>query len=64
MVHATGEERAVHLSREAVELRDAGHHEVGVLFLNRVFFVFIVMRPFAVFQLHCSRSGWLISVVM
>ncbi|RDW62926.1 uncharacterized protein DSM5745_10037 [Aspergillus mulundensis] len=30
MVHATGEERAVHLSREAVELRDAGHHEAAV----------------------------------
>ncbi|KAL5341602.1 myosin-binding striated muscle assembly central-domain-containing protein [Aspergillus crustosus] len=30
MVHATGEERAVHLSREAVELRDAGHHEAAI----------------------------------
>ncbi|KAL2829926.1 myosin-binding striated muscle assembly central-domain-containing protein [Aspergillus cavernicola] len=30
MVHATGEDRAVHLSREAVELRDAGHHEAAV----------------------------------
>ncbi|KAL4784944.1 myosin-binding striated muscle assembly central-domain-containing protein [Aspergillus varians] len=30
MVHATGEERAVHLSREAVELRDSGHHEAAV----------------------------------
>ncbi|KAL2821651.1 myosin-binding striated muscle assembly central-domain-containing protein [Aspergillus granulosus] len=30
MVHATGEERAVHLSREAVELRDAGHHEAAL----------------------------------
>ncbi|KAL5002098.1 myosin-binding striated muscle assembly central-domain-containing protein [Aspergillus recurvatus] len=30
MVHATGEERAVHLSREAIELRDSGHHEAAV----------------------------------
>ncbi|KAL4956037.1 myosin-binding striated muscle assembly central-domain-containing protein [Aspergillus filifer] len=30
MVHATGEERAEHLSREAVELRDSGHHEAAV----------------------------------
>lgn len=28
MVHSTGEERAVHLTREAVELADAGHREV------------------------------------
>lgn len=28
MVQATGEERAVHLAREAVELVDAGHREV------------------------------------
>lgn len=30
MVQATGEERAVHLAREAVELVDAGHREVGI----------------------------------
>jgi hypothetical protein len=30
MVHSTGEERAVHLTREAVELVDAGHREVRV----------------------------------
>lgn len=29
MVHPTGEERAVHLAREAVELVDAGHREVS-----------------------------------
>jgi hypothetical protein len=29
MVQATGEERAVHLAREAVELFDAGHREVS-----------------------------------
>ncbi|KAL4802314.1 myosin-binding striated muscle assembly central-domain-containing protein [Aspergillus unguis] len=29
MVHATGEERAERLSREAVELRDSGHHEAA-----------------------------------
>lgn len=28
MVHSTGEERAVHLTREAIELVDAGHREV------------------------------------
>jgi hypothetical protein len=28
MVHATGEERAVNLAQEAVELVDAGHREV------------------------------------
>lgn len=34
MVQATGEERAVHLAREAVELVDAGHREVSDLFLD------------------------------
>ena len=34
MVHAKGEERAVNLAREAVELVDAGHREVGDLFLE------------------------------
>ncbi|KAL5362389.1 myosin-binding striated muscle assembly central-domain-containing protein [Aspergillus floccosus] len=29
MVHSTGEERAVHLTREAVELVDAGHREAA-----------------------------------
>ncbi|KAF4295343.1 hypothetical protein KXW75_004602 [Aspergillus fumigatus] len=29
MVHSTGEERAVHLTREAVELADAGHREAA-----------------------------------
>lgn len=31
MVQATGEERAVHLAREAVELFDAGHREVSTV---------------------------------
>lgn len=31
MVHSTSEERAVHLTREAVELIDAGHREVCLL---------------------------------
>lgn len=35
MVQATGEERAVHLAREAVELVDAGHREVRDLCLER-----------------------------
>ncbi|KKK14105.1 actin cytoskeleton organization protein, partial [Aspergillus rambellii] len=29
MVHTTGDERAVHLTREAIELVDAGHHEAA-----------------------------------
>ena len=32
MVHSTSEDRAVHLTREAVELIDAGHREVGLDF--------------------------------
>jgi hypothetical protein len=32
MVHSTGEERAVHLAREAIELVDAGHREVRVTY--------------------------------
>lgn len=35
MVQATGEERAVHLAREAVELVDAGHREVRDRYLER-----------------------------
>jgi hypothetical protein len=31
MVQATGEERAAHLAREAVELVDAGHREVRTI---------------------------------
>ena len=31
MVQASGEERAAHLAREAVELVDAGHREVRTM---------------------------------
>lgn len=38
MVQATGEERAVHLAREAVELFDAGHREVSDTVANTTTF--------------------------
>jgi hypothetical protein len=41
MVHSIGEERAVHLTREAVELADAGHREVSLLiFMPSEFLLF------------------------